>query len=186
MGWVLTSLERLAEITRNELNKTGSPRNSTYMGRGVGYGHLTSWDLVLRYEMGLEWYCLYPNPNALQDLSSTLWVHGLVFLFLFVSLQNSLAWYCMENQVDLPTHLGHLPKPGLFPSIFTALPRKSFSVLRRHWEEWNLVQRKQKETEFSRFLFSRRMFRLPSHFSFPWVQLDWRGGLKRKGNRVQL
>lgn len=155
----------------------GNPGNGACIGGGVGHGPLTSWDLVLRYETGLSSYRLYPNPNALQDFSSSPWVYGLVF----VSFSpNNIAWYCMENQVFLPAHLGHCP--GLASSPVSSQRSVQRPPQCPRTEEWNLGQRKRKETD-QVFLFPSQGGCFQASFT-PLFPLST-AGLWRKGNWVQ-
>lgn len=56
------------------------------------------------------------------------------------------------------------------PERLRSTCKEDLTVLSGTEGEWDLVQRRQKETEFSPLLFSRKVSGLPSHPSFPWVQ----------------
>lgn len=143
--------------------KLRKPRGCACMGGGVGYGPFISWDLTLRYEAGVWNNVTLPQSKCTPGLGSLQPTGAWSFPF-FVPKQPCLVLHGKFQFSFLPTW-GHPPRPGPFPSVFTALVGRAAQGP-QGLRGVEFGPEKAAETEFSCFLFSRRVFLGFLHASF--------------------
>lgn len=180
MGWILTSLERLAEVTQNEQNWELEEQHLYEKKDWLWSFNLLGPGAAVWNGFGIV---PLPNLNALQDLSSTLWVHGLVslFFFFFACFPPKQPCLVLHGKSSWPSYpLGPPAQAWPLPQYLHSTPKEEILSAFRHWGEWNLVQRKQKETVF-RFPFLKKDVQASFTLLFPMNTVGLRRRAEKKG-----